>query len=452
MAQPRIPITTIRYKTFVKQTVVSALRTVFTNHPDAILAGTKTTIDFPFTEAEYPAVVVRFYERTIKNAGVGHEEYLSSGELVDQGTWFDPFVSGSAPFRSVQDYKVVTGSYPASGTLTTTNFKVIPLKPTQAVDIVTGQRSHVRVNRVGSEAFTIRSSLATSTVNSVSFVAEVVFGASNVILRLIYIDGAGVETVLGTTTLTAVAATSAGYKWISFHLEGDGTLRCDLMNGDPFAAATTSIGSVSATATAPQLATLTPTNIYYALGGFSAINGTSKIDLFRTLKTKVEDQRAFRYKKYFYDGDVEVAIYALSSYDRDLISDTIVQTLAMGDVADWTSGFTNTINDPGTNPSVPDTIDHVFTLNTDQIQGFGETQVPAPWLAEDVMVYQTSYRLGIFGEFYSPVPNQGDGFGLVEIIETYPYQDGDTVPTPDWSGPDHAQGTSDDVTTADPWA
>jgi len=210
MAQPRIPITTIRYKTFVKQTVVSALRTVFTNHPDAILASTKTTIDFPFTEAEYPAVVVRFYERTIKNAGVGHEEYLSSGELVDQGTWFDPFVSGSAPFRSVQDYKVVTGSYPASGTLTTTNFKVIPLKPTQAVDIVTGQRSHVRVNRVGSEAFTIRSSLAASTVNSVSFVAEVVFGASDVILRLIYIDGAGVETVLGTTTLTAVAATSAG--------------------------------------------------------------------------------------------------------------------------------------------------------------------------------------------------------------------------------------------------
>lgn len=448
MAQPRLPIETIRYKTYIKQTLVNALRSMFTAHPDQILSGTKSTIDFPNTQADYPAVVVRFYERTIKNAGLGHEEQFSTGEVVDQETWFDPFapLPHGGYLRNDQDYKV-TGTYPTSGTLTTSSFRAIPWKPSQAIDTVTGQRVHARINRTGSEVCTVRVGLAASIENSVAFVGEVVFGASNVVLNVIYINAGGTETVVGTST---IAATS-GTRWATFHLEGDGTLRLDLMDGDPLVSASNSLGSASATATSPQLAAITPSNTRYSIGGVSATNGSSKIALFRTLKTNVEDQRMHKFNHYFYDGDIEFAIYALSSYDRDLISDTLIQTLAMGKISEWPAGFTDTIANPNTNPAIPATIDHTFTLNTDTIQGMGESQQAAPWQPEDVLVYQTGYRVGVTGSFYSPTPEVGSGIGLVERIETYPYSDGEAAPNPPFSGPDHIQGTADDIVVADSW-
>lgn len=450
MPQPLIPIQTVQYKTYIKQVLVNALRSMFENHPDPILANTKSTIDFPMTEVEYPAVVVRFYERSIKNAGVGHREYFPTGELVDQETWFDPFSEEyESTYRTDLDYKTVDGSYPSDGLLKTSSFSVIPWKPSQTIDGTTGQRSHARIHRLANEVVTIRLGLGASTDNTVSFVAEAVFGASNTVLNLIYIDSSGDETILETST---ISSSGNGYKWISFHLEGDGTLRADLMNGDPLSASLSSLGNVSAEATSGQLATLTETNNQYSLSGSSTTDGTSRITLFRTLKTNVEDQRVFAYKQYFYDGDIELAIYALSSYDRDLISDTIVQVLGMGDVSTWASGFVETLSDPNSNPNIPANIAHTFTINTDVLQGFGETQQIAPWMPEDQMVYQTSYRFGIFGGFYSPTPESGsDGIGLVERIETYPYQFGEPVPNPPWSGPDHVQGTDDDVEVNDPW-
>src|SRR4051794_20431433 len=75
-AMPLLPEQTIRYKTHVKTSLVQALRQVFANHPDSILRSTKVTIDYPTSENMYPTVIVRFYERQVKNAGVGHVEYL----------------------------------------------------------------------------------------------------------------------------------------------------------------------------------------------------------------------------------------------------------------------------------------------------------------------------------------------------------------------------------------
>ena len=237
MTDPRSPIRTIAYKTYLKATFVEGLRSVFANHPDDTLRRTRIGIDYPFTEIDYPSIVVRFYERRIRNAGVGHYETLP----VEEGS-----------------------------------------------------------------------------------------------------------------------------------------------------------------------------------------------------------DRYIKYKHYLYDGDIEFAIYTLSSYDRDIISDSLVQTLTMGDMEPYTNQFINRVFNPDPN-SKPVSIGHMINVNTDEIQGFGETQIPAPWGPEDVMIYQTSYRSKVLGEFYSPTPDNAD-YGILERVEFYPYDGyiGEPVPEPDWSGPDHIQGTDDD--------
>lgn len=248
MSEPLIPIETIQYKVYVKTTLVEALRLVFAAHPDDILKNTKVDIDFPMTEAEYPAIIVRFYERSIKNAGVGHFEMLPELDV----------------------------------------------------------------------------------------------------------------------------------------------------NGDP-------------------------TGFYY------------------------------KYEHRLYNGDIEFAIYALSSYDRDLLADALVQTLTMADLEAYTNQFLDRVYQA--NPvSVPVSKDHYINLNTDEIMGFGETQQIAPWNPEDVMVYQTSYRIPIFGEFYSLTPTTTK-YGMIEKVETYPYMpvNNESVPNPKWSGPDGIQGTGDDQTDPAPW-
>lgn len=136
------------------------------------------------------------------------------------------------------------------------------------------------------------------------------------------------------------------------------------------------------------------------------------------------------YKHYLYTGDIEFAIYALSSYDRDLVADALIQTLAMGDLEAYTNQFFIRIYqaDPLIEPT---SVEHYVNLNTDEIMGFGESQVLAPWEPEDTLVYQTSYRINIHGEFYSLTPDM-QAYGLVERVDSYPYDPdaGEEAPEP----------------------
>lgn len=135
-----------------------------------------------------------------------------------------------------------------------------------------------------------------------------------------------------------------------------------------------------------------------------------------------------KFKHYLYTGDIEFAVYALSSLDRDLLADTIVQTLAMGDLTAYTNNFVNRLYFPNVDAK-PDSAWNYVNLNTDRIQGFGETQVPAPWQPEDVLLYQTSYRVGIFGEFYSLPPDMPTATTITNV-NFYPYLQGiEPIPT-----------------------
>jgi len=283
-----LPERTIPYKTYIKRSLVEALREVFANHPDTKLQRTKVSIDYPTSELAYPSVVIRFFERSVRNAGVGHVEYLYSRY----------------------------GSY------------ILVVKNGDLV---------VKVESVDDDEVTTK---------------------------------------------------AAGYR-------ADGY----------------------------------------------------------TVKIFDQYQRVDKYRHYLYDGDIEFAVFALSSLDRDLISDTIVQTLAMPDMAAYTNNFFNRIYFP--DPQTPANSGdyepgewNYVNLNTDQISGFGETQTPQPWLSEDQLVYQTSYRVGIFGEFYNLPPiSDVPAFGLISGVNLLPYngaageskpnsEDGpDNTLNPPWSEP-----------------
>jgi hypothetical protein len=138
---------------------------------------------------------------------------------------------------------------------------------------------------------------------------------------------------------------------------------------------------------------------------------------------------AYRFKKSFYWADLEFEIQTLSSWDRDLVGDSLVQTIQMGQLESYTNSFFNRIY-PTESDMVnkyPDSVWHYVSINTDQISGFGETVATPPWNSEDDKVYKKSYRVPVFGEFYSLPPDAPAG--LVEAVLAYPYiMDVDEVP------------------------
>ena len=138
------------------------------------------------------------------------------------------------------------------------------------------------------------------------------------------------------------------------------------------------------------------------------------------------DGKVWKFKHYFYNGDIELMINSLSALDRDLIGDTLVQTIAMGDLSAYTNNFFNRIYPP--NPeSVPDSAGHFININADKISGVGETTTKVPWNAEDDLVYNISYRTSVFGEFYSLPPDMP--YEYVSDVFLYPYTDSEPTPS-----------------------
>jgi hypothetical protein len=139
-----------------------------------------------------------------------------------------------------------------------------------------------------------------------------------------------------------------------------------------------------------------------------------------------EQSYLYPFKHFIYNGDIEFAIIALSSKDRDLISDALITILALSDPAQPTDFWWNIYSpifdfDPG------DDVDpwryNFVNLNTDRMAGFGETQNPAPWLTEDQLQYQSSYRVGVMGEFYSLPPTVRPPTGPLAKVTLLPYME-----------------------------
>lgn len=133
---------------------------------------------------------------------------------------------------------------------------------------------------------------------------------------------------------------------------------------------------------------------------------------------KDSDDNIWKFKHYLYTGDVEFQVVSLSALDRDLISDTLVQTIAMGDLSDYTNSFFNRIY-PLNAAEVPDSAGHFININSDSITAINESTESVPWNAENDLIYSTSYRVAVFGEFYSLPPDMP--YGYVSDVFLYPY-------------------------------
>lgn len=207
---------TVRYRTYIKETMVEALRAVFQNHPDPLLSDTKITVELPTDESSYPAIIVRYYNRYLRNAGIGHHE------------WF--------------------------------------------------------------------------------------------------------------------LATPEGYE--------------------------------------PKL---------YQ-----------------------------KFQHFMYAGDVEFKVLALSSKDRDFLADALVQTIGMSKSETYTQAFVNRVYDSD-HEAEPQSLYHFINLATDDFQELGDQEQNAPWMEEDLLVYSATFRVPIFGEFYSRLLTDTTSYGVVQKVEMYPW-------------------------------
>lgn len=134
-----------------------------------------------------------------------------------------------------------------------------------------------------------------------------------------------------------------------------------------------------------------------------------------------------KYYHRFYEGDVSFDIYAASAVDRDVVRDALVEVLAMTDTtvagSNFINRFYNELN------ATPYGLWHFPVLMLDNLTGYGENHTRAPWGGEDALVYQVTYRVPVFGEFYSNTPTSPSSLGILEYVDVYPWIDG-TDPSP----------------------
>lgn len=141
----------------------------------------------------------------------------------------------------------------------------------------------------------------------------------------------------------------------------------------------------------------------------------------------------YAFRHYMYHADIEFAILGLSSKDRDLISDTVVQTLAMGKLEAYTNQFFERIYPNETEAKYPDSIWHFINVNTDLFYDGSETQEQTPWQSEDDLIYRTSCRVPVMGEFYSVPPDLPKEY--VSNVLLFPYIGGlEDIPEGDSEG------------------
>lgn len=145
----------------------------------------------------------------------------------------------------------------------------------------------------------------------------------------------------------------------------------------------------------------------------------------------------YRRRRKRYHGTLVFTVYALSTLDRDIISDALVETIMMPTVHAYTDYFMSRIYHveeferlKGLPAGTLGTA-HYFNfinLGNQKLTAGGESAVPAPWGAEDVLIYQTSYSIPVMGEVLSLPPNVF--YTLIEEVRQYPYVGGiDPIPT-----------------------
>lgn len=163
--------------------------------------------------------------------------------------------------------------------------------------------------------------------------------------------------------------------------------------------------------------------------------GVGHHEWFKVTPEGYEPKLFQKFKHFMYSGDIEFKILALSSKDREFLADALVQIIGMAEAEDYTEAFLERIYDAN-QTAEPQSLYHFINISTDDFQELGDQEAPAPWLEEDLLVYSSTFRVPVFGEFYSRLLTDQTSYGFVEKVEVYPWiQDLEDEPNPNPEDP-----------------
>jgi hypothetical protein len=145
------------------------------------------------------------------------------------------------------------------------------------------------------------------------------------------------------------------------------------------------------------------------------------------LRYDEDSQTYLKANRRLYHGTIDFRVYALSTLDRDLIADSLMQIIGMPELLAWTHRFYLRINNPDEWGRVENKVVrghdfHFLNVNTDRISEQPPTTSPNPWGAEDVYLYETGMSIPVFGEVLSIPPDQN--WTLISKVIIYPYING----------------------------
>lgn len=106
------------------------------------------------------------------------------------------------------------------------------------------------------------------------------------------------------------------------------------------------------------------------------------------------DKSNNKYKMWYFEGRATLQVFAMTSLERDKISDSLIYMFAFGDLNASNQRFKQAINQNS----------YVYmTINSDElIPGGQEENIGAPW-QPDAIVYNDSYSFNLVGQFASDI-------------------------------------------------
>jgi hypothetical protein len=142
------------------------------------------------------------------------------------------------------------------------------------------------------------------------------------------------------------------------------------------------------------------------------------------------------FEHYYYEGDIEFEIQTMDPLSRDRMAGSLVTLITSGSLGSWMGEFFDRVY--GDLADVYPYRNYNFVnINSDELTPFGNVTVPAPWNAENELLFKTTYRTNILGEFTS-LPNLAPLTAAIEKVLLYPYSEIEGDPVPDLEDPDGA--------------
>src|ERR1017187_9998963 len=78
-----LPQATLQYRTFLKRSISEGLQNAFGLYEDETLEACKIGVEYQTSRVNFPNIVVKYFEKSLQNAGVGHKEWGNNGELTE---------------------------------------------------------------------------------------------------------------------------------------------------------------------------------------------------------------------------------------------------------------------------------------------------------------------------------------------------------------------------------